>query len=142
MKPVLKYLPILLLFFASPALAQHVPVVIKKDTIRKAGRRVVTTHMLITETVTDEDNTPEEMEKFDQYVKKHIKAIPGVHGSVTVRFTNEADGSITHIEVVKSLSKAADKEALRLVRSYPKWQPTRSNGKPESSVLTLPIEFK
>lgn len=101
--------------------------------------KVIVTHY--TDVVTEEDNSFEEMEKFDAYVKKHIKAIPGVKGNVEVGFTNEKDGSLSHVKITKSLSASADTEAMRLVKSYPHWEPALSNGKPEVSQFTIPITF-
>lgn len=122
-----------------PALAQNSPIQ-KRDTQKQAGQHIVTEHVTLYRT--EIDNNLEEMEKFDKYISKHIKHIPGVHGSVTVGFTNEEDGSLTHVNIVKSLGKLADQEALRLVKSYPKWAPDTIDGKPVSSEMTIPIIFK
>jgi TonB family protein len=89
------------------------------------------------------DNMFENIENFQVYVKKNIKSLPHIHGSVNVSFKNEEDGSITDIKVSKSLSKAADNEALRLMRGYHhKWIPDIIDSKPASAVITLPITFK
>ncbi len=92
--------------------------------------------------VTEKDYTIDEFAKFDAYIKKHIKTIPGLNGYVLISFTTEKDGSITHAKIEKSLTKAADEEALRLVRSYPaRWEPNTIDGKPESRKIHTSIVF-
>lgn len=89
------------------------------------------------------DNMSKNLKNFNIYVKKNIKPLPHIHGSVNVSFENEEDGSITNITVIKSLDKAADNEALRLVRAYHhKWIPDIIDGKPASGLITVPITFK
>jgi outer membrane biosynthesis protein TonB len=89
------------------------------------------------------DNTAKNIKDFNVYVKKNIKPLPHTHGSVYISFENEEDASIANIRVTKSLDKAADNEALRLVRAYHhKWIPDIIDGKPARAVITLPITFK
>jgi TonB family protein len=96
----------------------------------------------LTFTQTEMDNSMENFDRFDGHVKKHKKQIPGAHGEVIVRFTANADGSITGIEIAKPLSKEADNEALRLVRSFSNWIPNTLDGKAIGGVYTIPITFK
>jgi len=67
----------------------------------------------------------------------------GVEGRVIVRFLVNVDGSISNAEVIKSVDKLLDDEALRIVREMPKWKPGR-NGKGEVEAMTfnLPIQFR
>lgn len=89
------------------------------------------------------DNSAKNIKDFNVYIKANIKPLPHTHGSVYISFENEQDGSITKIKVTKSLDKAADNEALRLVRAYHhKWIPDIIDGKPARMVITLPITFK
>lgn len=66
----------------------------------------------------------------------------GVQGRVIVKFVVEKDGSFSSIEVVKGVDEDLDKEALRVVRKMPKWQPAMSAGVPVRSYFVLPITFK
>lgn len=92
----------------------------------------------------------EEMPSFpggDQALMDYIKTnlrYPDecVLGRVIVTFTVECDGSISHAQVVKSLSEACDKEALRLVNAMPKWKPGKLLDKVVSTKFTLPVIFK
>ena len=66
----------------------------------------------------------------------------GIQGKVIVRFLVEKDGSISKVEVVRSLDPACDKEAIRLIRLLPKFIPDKQNGVNVAVWYTLPITFK
>jgi Ca-activated chloride channel family protein len=66
----------------------------------------------------------------------------GIQGKVIVRFSVEKDGSISKVEVVRSLDPACDKEAIRIIKSLPKFIPAKQNGVNVAVWYTLPITFK
>lgn len=66
----------------------------------------------------------------------------GVSGRVVVEFVVDKDGAITNVKVVRPRHPALDKEALRVVKSMPKWMPGRNNGQPVKVTYTLPVTFK
>ena len=66
----------------------------------------------------------------------------GAQGKVVVQFTIDTDGSIKNAEVVRSLHPDLDKEALRVVKTMPKWTPGKNNGTPVKVIYRLPITFK
>lgn len=65
-----------------------------------------------------------------------------IQGKVLVKFTVKSDGSIGNVRVTKSVDTRLDKEAIRLVKSMPRWTPGTQDGKPVSVDFTLPINFK
>lgn len=65
-----------------------------------------------------------------------------ISGIVYVRFGVLVDGSIDNVEVVRSLTPSFDAEALRIMKTMPKWTPGTQNGAPISVYYTLPIMFK
>ena len=65
-----------------------------------------------------------------------------VQGRVVCSFFVEKDGSISNVEVVKSLDPACDKEAIRIIESMPKWIPGEQNGVKARVQYTLPVIFK
>ncbi|MCM1032351.1 MAG: TonB family protein [Odoribacter sp.] len=65
----------------------------------------------------------------------------GVQGRVVVSFTITKSGEITDVSVERGRHPALDAEAVRLVRSMPRWQPGRNNGNPVDVTYTLPITF-
>ena len=66
----------------------------------------------------------------------------GVSGRVVVQFVISKTGSIEDVKVVRGRHPALDKEAVRLVKAMPKWQPGRNNGQPVKVTYTLPVTFK
>ncbi|MDO4319465.1 MAG: energy transducer TonB [Bacteroidales bacterium] len=66
----------------------------------------------------------------------------GVQGRVVVEFVVSKTGSIENVKVLRSRHPALDKEALRVVKAMPKWQPGRNNGQPVKVTYTLPVTFK
>jgi len=63
-------------------------------------------------------------------------------GEVLVGFTVEADGYISMAQVLKGVSPSLDTEAVRVVKSMPKWIPGTRNGRPVRAELSIPINFK
>lgn len=67
----------------------------------------------------------------------------GIQGRVICQFVVNKDGSIVDIEVVRSGGDPSlDKEAVRVVKSMPKWKPGKQRGKPVRVKFTLPVNFK
>ena len=66
-----------------------------------------------------------------------------MYNKVFVRFLVNKEGIIDHVVITKSEAYCppCNKEALRLVRSMPKWTPATLNGRPVSMYFTLPITF-
>ena len=61
---------------------------------------------------------------------------------VTVQFVIERDGSITDVKVLRGVDPSLDKEAVRVVKSMPKWKPGKQRGKPVRVSYTVPINFR
>ena len=82
------------------------------------------------------------------YLSNNIKyPIPsvemGVEGSVQLRFVVGKDGSIQDVVILRSaVDSYCDKEAVRVVKSMPKWIPGRQNGVAVAVYYTLPVRFK
>jgi protein TonB len=66
----------------------------------------------------------------------------GVQGRVIVTFVVERDGSITDVKVVKSVDPSLDREAVRVVRSMPKWTPGKQKGDAVRVKYTMPVTFR
>lgn len=66
----------------------------------------------------------------------------GVQGRVTVSFVVETDGSITDVEVARSVDPFLDREAMRIVKAMPKWTPGKKDGKPVRLKYTVPVVFR
>lgn len=82
-----------------------------------------------------------------KYIQTHIKYPPtaaknNIQGKVVVQFVVEKDGSVGEVKVVRSVDKDLDNEAVRLVKTLPKFIPGRQNGQAVPVLFTLPITFK
>lgn len=81
------------------------------------------------------------------YISSHIRYPAaaqenGIQGRVTVQFVVTKTGSIGEVKVVRSKDPDLDREAIRVVKTLPKFNPGRMNGQPVSVWYTLPINFK
>lgn len=65
-----------------------------------------------------------------------------VEGKVFVQFVVEKNGSITQVKLVKDIGSGCGQEAMRVVKSMPKWKPGKQRGTAVRSQFTLPIRFK
>lgn len=63
-------------------------------------------------------------------------------GRVIVSFVVERDGSLSNFKVLRSVEEHLDKEAIRVVKSMPKWKPGRQNGKVVRCKYTVPVAFR
>lgn len=66
----------------------------------------------------------------------------GVQGRVMLQFTVGQDGTLSDIKVLRSVSAEIDAEAVRVVRSMPRWTPAKANGKPISARYMVPVAFR
>ena len=66
----------------------------------------------------------------------------GIEGRVVIKFVVNKDGSIVDAEAVKSPHPALAAEALRVVKSMPKWKPAKEGGKVVRSRFNIPIMFR
>lgn len=68
----------------------------------------------------------------------------GIEGKVTLRFIVGKDGNIENVTVARGVPGCpeCDKEAIRVVKSMPKWEPAMNDNKIVRSYFNLPITFK
>ncbi|MGM9831723.1 MAG: energy transducer TonB [Paludibacteraceae bacterium] len=87
-------------------------------------------------------------EKLFKYLSENVKypviaQENGIQGRVICQFVVNKDGSIVDVVVVRSGGDASlDKEAIRLMKSMPKWKPGMQRGKPVRVKFTVPVNFK
>jgi len=82
-----------------------------------------------------------------KYVVGNVKYPPlakdaGISGTVFVGFVIQKDGSIDDVEVLRGVHPDLDKEALRAIKSLPKFIPGKQRGKPVNVPYSLPILFQ
>lgn len=64
-----------------------------------------------------------------------------VGGRVFVSFVVNTDGSVSDVEVLKGVGFGCDEEAIRIIRSMPRWNPGKQSGRAVRSRFTQPITF-
>ncbi|MCA6422271.1 MAG: energy transducer TonB [Flavobacterium sp.] len=107
--------------------------------------------------VVEEDNTiyntagievkpdfPGGLDKFYKFIGKNFQ-VPeeeGLKGRVFVTFVVEKDGSLTDIKVIRDIGYGTGKEAIRVLKSCPRWNPGEQNGKKVRVLYSLPITIQ
>lgn len=81
------------------------------------------------------------------YLRDNIKyptvaAENGVQGRVVVGFVVERDGSITDVNILRGVDPSLDREAMRVVKSMPKWTPGKQNGSAVRVKYQVPVSFR
>ena len=82
-----------------------------------------------------------------KYLQENIKYPPeaaknDIEGRVVVQFIIDETGQVGDVQVVRSVDEELDAEAVRVVKSMPKFTPGRQDGKAVAVWYTLPISFK
>ena len=65
-----------------------------------------------------------------------------IEGRVIVQFLVKEDGSVGDAKIVRSIFPLLDEEALRVVRTLPKFNPAILNGKTVEYWFTIPVVFR
>lgn len=88
------------------------------------------------------------IEAMQQFISKNVQypqysIEQNEQGKVCISFVVEKDGNISHIRLNESVAPLLNKEAIRIVRSMPKWSPGKDeNGKIIRVRCKLPIIFQ
>jgi protein TonB len=81
-----------------------------------------------------------------KYIQKNVKYPPiakeyNITGKVYVSFIVDKSGSVTNVKIVRGVDKNLDAEAMRVVKSLPKYKPGKQRGKAVRVMFTIPINF-
>ena len=106
------------------------------DTIARADNQVY-------ECVEEMPSFPGGMKALEKFLNDSIRypAETCAQGRVIVQFIVEVDGRIDSVKVVRKLSPELDREAVRVVKLMPKWNPGRMNGLPVRVKYIIPVRF-
>ena len=82
----------------------------------------------------------------DAYIGSHLKypdaaRETNISGTALIEFVVNEDGSVSNASIVRNPGGGCGEEALRMVRSMPKWKPGKQNGVAVKVLFTLPIRF-
>ena len=89
---------------------------------------------------------PGGMNSLLDYIAKNIKypeeaQKKGINGRVILQFIVNTDGSLSDFKIIRGVDPQLDAEALRVVKSMPKWTPGKDKGKVVPVYYTVPISF-
>mgnify|MGYP005612602995 FL=1 len=84
--------------------------------------------------------------KMMEYIQKNMKypmmaRESDIQGRVFVNFVVEPDGSISNVTVMRGIGGDCDEEAVRVVKSMPKWNPGKQRGTAVRCAFTVPVIF-
>lgn len=83
------------------------------------------------------------MQWLSQNIKYPVEAEEkGVQGRVIAFFVVEGDGSISNVKIEKGVEPSIDNEAIRVLKTMPRWLPGKQDGKPVRVRYAVPITFK
>lgn len=65
-----------------------------------------------------------------------------ISGRVLLMFVVEKDGTLTNIEVLQTPDSSLSEEAIRVLKTSPKWEPGKQRNQSVRVKYTLPIDFR
>ena len=118
-----------------------------KITTKKTASTTPVEEKLIFKVVEEMPEFPGGMKECMKFVNQNTKypkeaQLNGIQGRVEVHFLVTHEGDIKAPTISNSVDPLLDAEALRVIRSMPKWKPGKQRGKPVNVVMKLPISFK
>ena len=86
-------------------------------------------------------------QKLMEYIAKNIKypqiaRESGIQGRVFVGFVVEPDGHVSNVKLLRGIGGGCDEEAMRVIKSMPKWKPGKQRGKAVRVSYQIPVMFK
>ncbi|WP_170137604.1 energy transducer TonB [Chitinophaga dinghuensis] len=67
----------------------------------------------------------------------------GIYGTVPVQFVVDRDGTIQEVKVIGARKGGGlEEEAMRVIKSMPKWRPGRQGGRNVPVYFTIPVKFQ
>lgn len=91
-------------------------------------------------------NFPGGEEALMKFINEHIKypqsaLEQGTQGTIMLRFVVTGTGDIGEVQILKGLDPDCNNEAIRVVKSLPKFNPGMQQGRPVSVWYTIPVRF-
>ncbi len=80
------------------------------------------------------------------YITKNIRypqmaVDANIVGKVFVNFVVDQNGNIADVKVLRGIGGGCDEEAIRVIKSMPKWTPGKQNGRTVKVSFNVPISF-
>ena len=89
---------------------------------------------------------PGGMQAMMEFLKNNLRypeelRAKGTQGNVVVQFVVDKEGSLTDVQVLRSVHPQMDAEAIRVVKAMPRWKPGMQDGKAVAVKYTVPVVF-
>jgi protein TonB len=112
----------------------------------EVAKEIVQEEEVIHKVVEQMPEFPGGPQELNAYIKKRLQypqlaAENGIQGTSVINFAVMKDGSVDKVTVMVSSHPLLDKEAIRVVKTLPKWIPGKINGKGVNCYYTIPIVF-
>ena len=96
--------------------------------------------------VSEQPSFPGGMQEMMKFISENRKypaeaKAKDIHGKVIVAFVVERDGSLSDVKIRRGIGYGCDEEAIRVIKSMPKWTPGKQNGKEVRVSFMLPVTF-
>jgi TonB family protein len=116
----------------------------------------LTAHLTINDSVATEKNW-DVVEKMPQYPGGEMELMGfmarnlrypvvaqqnNIQGKVIAGFVVSSTGKVINPEILRSVDPSLDKEALRVISTFPEWIPGEQNGKKVATRYTIPVVFR
>lgn len=112
-----------------------------------AQQETTTTAEKVFDQVDEMPSFPGGKDAMMEFLSKNIKypvvaEENGIQGRVLVKVVVKKDGTIDSPIVVKGVDPSLNKEAIRVVKTMPKWIPGKQKGEPVNVSFTVPVTFR
>lgn len=112
-----------------------------------AGRREVKNAEYVFDVVDKMPSFPGGEDAMMSWISSNIKypviaEENGVQGCVICSVVVEPNGSITDVQVINGVDPSLDKEAIRVIKRMPTWNPGKLNGSAVRVKYTIPVTFR
>jgi protein TonB len=64
-----------------------------------------------------------------------------ISGQVVAKVYVDPTGTVSNVEIIKSLHPLLDEEVIRVIKGSPKWKPAKHNGKTVQMTFNQPVTF-
>ena len=94
--------------------------------------------------VEDQASFPGGEAKLYEFIRNNVKypqLAKGITGRVFLTFVVEKDGTLSNVQALRKIGGGCDEEAIRVVKSMPKWKPGSQRGRNVRCSFTIPIKF-
>jgi TonB family protein len=83
-------------------------------------------------------------ERMTNFIKQNLKwpSQDDCQGRVFISCIVDKSGKANHFEYIRRLDPDFDEEAMRVVKSMPRWRPAMKNNKKVNTIIVIPVTFK